>query len=141
MRAILSTIAVVGIVVLLALQGVRAHHAFSAEFDGDKPVLLVGTVTKLLWINPHLWIEMDVTGADGKVVNWSVEGGPPNTMVKRGWRREDLPPGVQIVVQGFRARDGSSTANGNTVTLPDGRTLFVGSSGSGAPYDRSGSGQ
>ena len=112
-----------------------AHHSFAAEFDGSKPVTLTGTVTKMDWINPHAWLHMDVKGPDGKVVSWMVEGGAPNALLRRGWNRNSVPPGTTVTVQGFRARDGSNRANGRDVTLPDGKKLFIGSPGTGAPGD------
>jgi hypothetical protein len=113
---------------------VSAHHSFAAEFDADKPVTLRGSVTKMEWSNPHAWIYLDVKEADGKVVNWGVETGAPNALLRRGFTKEYLKPGTAIVVEGFRAKDGSTRANGSTVTLPDGKKLFLGSSGNGAPY-------
>lgn len=121
--------------VMLAGAPLVAHHSFAAEFDGSKPVKLTGTVTKMDWINPHAWLHMDVKGPDGKVVNWMVEGGAPNALLRRGWNKNSLPAGTTVVVQGFRARDGSNRANGRDVTLPDGKKLFIGSPGTGAPGD------
>ena len=115
-----------------------AHHSFAAEFDGQKPVTLKGTITKMEWTNPHAWLHVDVTGTDGKVVAWMIEGGAPNALLRRGWNRESVAPGTAVVVQGFRARDGSNRASGGDVTLPDGRKLFIGSTGTGAPGDAGG---
>lgn len=128
-------IAAAALVVLAATAPVVAHHAFAAEFDGSKPVTLKGTVTKMEWINPHAWLHVDVPGPDGKVVSWMVEGGAPNALLRRGWNRNSVVPGTKVVVEGFRARDGSNRANGRDVTLPDGTKLFIGSSGTGAPTD------
>jgi hypothetical protein len=110
-----------------------AHHAFAAEFDANKPVTLKGTVTRMLWINPHPWIHIDVVGKDGKVEPWMIEASAPNALVRRGFTRDSLPIGSLIVVEGYRARDGSTRANGTALTFPDGRHLFIGSTGTGAP--------
>ena len=111
----------------------RAHHAFSAEFDANRPVILQGTVTKMDWVNPHSWIHIDVDRGNGKIEKWMVEGGTPNTLLRRGLRRTDLPPGTKIKVEGYQAKDGGLRANGRNITLPDGRALFLSNSGEGAP--------
>jgi hypothetical protein len=113
-----------------------AHHAFSAEFDEKKPLKLVGRVTKMDWINPHAWIHLDVKGEDGKVVSWMVELGPPNALLKRGWNKNSLPEGTEIVVDGYQSKDGELRLNGRDLTFPDGKKLFAGSSGTGAPDER-----
>src|SRR4051812_33477845 len=100
---------------LLAVVSVHAHHSFAAEFDAERPVQLKGTLTKLEWVNPHGWLYMDVADASGKVTNWSVEAGAPNALIRRGLRVDDFPIGAQIVVEGYRAKDGTPTANGMTV--------------------------
>jgi Family of unknown function (DUF6152) len=123
------------LLVCLGLTPVRAHHAFAAEFDADKPVKLQGTVTKMEWINPHTWIHIDVKTPNGKVESWMIEGGPPNALSRRGFTRDSLPVGTEILVEGFQAKDRSLRANGRDLTLADGRKLFVGSSGTGAPKD------
>ena len=128
-------LAVAGIVTLADGGSLVAHHAFAAEFDGSKPVTLRGSVTKMEWINPHAWVHMDVKGSDGSVVNWMVEGGAPNALLRRGWNKNSVLPGMAITVEGFRAKDGSNRANGRNVTLPSGQKLFIGSSGTGAPTD------
>jgi hypothetical protein len=111
----------------------RAHHSFSAEFDESKPITLQGKVTKMEWINPHSWIHMEVTGEDGKAVPWMIEAGTPNTMVRRGFTRDSLKAGAEIVVQGFLSKDGANRANGFSITFTDGRRLFVGGSAPGTP--------
>jgi hypothetical protein len=126
------------LVMLAAGAPVAAHHSFAAEFDGQKPVTLRGTITKMEWTNPHAWLHIDVKGPDGKVVSWMIEGGAPNALLRRGWNRESVATGTAIVVQGFRARDGSNRASGGDVTLPDGKKLFIGSAGTGAPGDTGG---
>lgn len=113
-----------------------AHHAFTAEFDAQQPITLHGTVTKVEWTNPHAWINLDVKGEDGQMVAWRVEAGAPNALLRRGFTKNYLPPGAEIVVQGFRAKDGSNRANGSNVTTPDGKRLFLGSSGTGSPDDK-----
>lgn len=127
--------AIVAVGLLLTTSLVRAHHAFSAEFDADKPVKLRGTVTRMEWVNPHSWIHIDVKKADGTVEEWMVEGGTPNTLLRRGFTKNSLQAGTEIVVDGFQSKDGSRRANGRDLTLPDGRALFFGSAGTGAPGD------
>jgi hypothetical protein len=118
-----------------------AHHAFAAEFDGKAPVLLRGKVTRIEWINPHAWVHINVTGADGKDVEWMVEGGTPNTLLRSGIDRNSLKAGQEIIVRGYQSKDRlcrpACKANGRDVTFPDGRKLFMGSSGTGAPKDGS----
>ena len=133
MRAALSVLAAAVGLVALSTAPAIAHHAFSAEFDANRPVMLTGTVTKMEWVNPHSWIHIDVRKADGSVEKWMVEGGTPNTLLRRGLTKKDLPPGTVIKVEGFQAKDGGMRANGRNLTLPDGRALFFGSSGTGAP--------
>ena len=113
-----------------------AHHSFAAEFDAAKPVKFTGTVTKMLWVNPHTWIYLDVKMPDGSVEEWMIEAGTPNTLLRRGFTKESLQPGTEIIVDGFQAKDGARRANGRDVTLPNGKVLFIGSSGTGAPDEK-----
>ena len=110
-----------------------AHHAFAGEFDASKPITLRGKVTRVEWINPHAWLHMDVVNSEGKVESWRIEAGSPNTLVRRGMTRDSIPTGTEIVVFGYRHRNGSNAANGRDVTLPDGSKLFLSSPGTGAP--------
>ncbi len=108
---------------------VVAHHGFSVEFDKDRPLTLTGTVTKMEFMNPHIYFYVDVKGQDGKVVNWAFEGGPPNVIYRQGWRKDTLKPGDVVTVKGFRAKDGTHLAACSTVKLPDGREVSAGSGG------------
>ena len=135
MRTKLSVM-LAGAALLVAAVPVLAHHSFAAEFDAKKPVKLQGTVTKMEWINPHAWIYLDVKNTDGSVTNWMVEAGAPNALLRRGWNKQSLPAGTEIIVEGYQAKDGAFRANGRDITFPDGKKLFVGSSGIGAPDER-----
>jgi hypothetical protein len=115
---------VVAFDVLLLSLPIRAHHSFAAQYDRNKPITLNGNVTKLEWMNPHIYFYMDVKDASGAVVKWSVEGGAPNTLYRAGWRRDSLKVGDVVTVEGFLARDGSKLANMSTVQLADGRRIF-----------------
>jgi hypothetical protein len=114
---------------------VDAHHAFASEFDARKPIALRGKITKMEWINPHAWMHLEVKTADGTVENWMIEAGPPGALVRRGWKKDSVVPGTEVLVEGYQAIDGSKRANGRDVTFPDGTRLFAGSSGTGAPRD------
>jgi hypothetical protein len=132
-----KTIAVMACAALIAgAAPAWAHHAFAAEFDAKRPVHLVGVVSKVELINPHAWIHVDVKGPDGKVTTWMVEAGSPNVLLRRGFTKTSVAPGTAVVVDGYQSKDGSLRANGKDITLPDGRKLFLGSSGTGAPYDQ-----
>jgi hypothetical protein len=128
-------VAGLGLLAALTATPVVAHHAFNAEFDAKRPVKFKGTVTKMVWVNPHAWIYVDVKKADGSVEEWMVEAGTPNTLLRRGLTRQSLPVGTEITVDGYQSKDGSLRANGRDLTLPNGQTLFIGSSGTGAPSD------
>ena len=121
-----SIIAVCGLA--LAAATARAHHAFSAEYDSDRPITLTGTVTLLEWTNPHARLYIDAPGDDGEIVNWDLELGPPNGLMRQGWRRDSLLPGTTVTVEGFRHREKPTVANARSVTLADGRRVFAGSS-------------
>ena len=133
----------IGIIVAAACLGgatsALAHHAFSAEFDGDAPVQLRGKVSRLQWINPHAWIHIAAEQQDGTTVEWMVEGGTPNALMRAGINRKSLTVGTEIIVTGYQSKDKrcrpACKANGRDMTLADGRKLFMGSSGTGAPRD------
>ena len=134
-----TKLALVGAVVALLVTGraapLSAHHAFAAEFDANKPVKFEGTVTKMQWTNPHVWLYVDVKKSDGKVENWAFEAGTPNVLFRRGFTKNALLPGTKVLVDGYQSKDGSHRANGRDITFADGRKLFLGSSGTGAPYE------
>ena len=126
---------VVGIGLVAATAQVVAHHAFAAEFDADRPVEFSGKVTRVEWVNPHVWIHIDVELDDGSTEEWAFEGGTPNVLFRRGFTRRSLMPGTDVRVDGYQAKDGTNRANGRDITFPDGTKLFLGSSGTGAPYE------
>jgi uncharacterized protein DUF6152 len=128
---------VLGMLALVAAAApARAHHAFASEFDSKKPVKFTATVTKMEWINPHAWMHVEVKKPDGTVENWMIEAGSPNSLFRRGINKNTVKPGMTVVVDGYQARDGSRRANGRDVTLPEGQKLFLGSQGTGAPYEK-----
>ena len=135
MRTRLSVV-IVGLGLLLAAVPVVAHHSFAAEYDAQKAVKFTGTVTTMEWINPHAWIHIDVKKPDGKTESWMIEAGAPNALLRRGFTKASLPVGTVITVEGYQAKDGANRANGRDITYQDGRKLFVGSSGTGAPDER-----
>jgi hypothetical protein len=138
-KSMRTRLAIIGSATALAISGwassAFAHHAFAAEFDANKAVNFKGTITKMEWTNPHSWLHVMVKQPDGTTVNWAIEAGTPNVLFRRGFTKETLVPGTEVVVDGYQAKDGSNRANGRDLTLPDGRQLFLGSSGTGAPYE------
>jgi len=122
--------------VLISASAAFAHHAFAAEFDINQPVKLQGKVQKMEWINPHAWIHVDVTGADGKTVTWMVEGGSPNILLRRGFTKDSLLPGTEVTVEGYRAKNGDLRANGSNITFKDGKRLFLGGSNPDDPENQ-----
>ena len=127
-----------GVALFLAGAPLWAHHAFAAEYDASKPITLQGKLTKLSWVNPHGWIYVDVKNPDGTTTNWAVEFGGPNALLRRGLRETDFPLGIELTVNGYLAKNGQKIINGTSVKLPDGRSLFTGSVGTGAPGDPGG---
>ena len=134
-RLAVCAVAAAGLCLLLTAGSVRAHHAFAAEFDANQPISLSGKVARVEWINPHSWIHIDVENDDGSVDRWMIEGGNPTALLRRGFTKASLPVGTEIMVEGYRAKGNPFRANGRDLTFPDGRKLFMGSSGTGAPRD------
>ena len=134
-KTILSVAGVAALLTLATSPG-WAHHSFAAEFDARQPVNFRGTVTRMQWTNPHVWIHVDVTQPDGAVEKWAIEAGTPNVLFRRGFTKESLAAGTEIIVDGYRAKDGSRRANGRNITFADGRTLFLGSPNTGAPVEQ-----
>jgi hypothetical protein len=126
-------VVVAGMGLLLSVAPVWGHHSFAAEFDNQKPVTLKGTVTKIDWMNPHIWIYVDVKDESGKVVSWQCEGGPPNSLTRNGWTKNALKQGDEVTIEGFRAKDATNTCDSRSVKLPDGRRVFAGSADDGGP--------
>ncbi len=131
----LVAIAGLGLSLVVSAASLSAHHAFAAEFDATKPLTLKGTVTKMEWTNPHSWIYIDVKGDDGATVMWMVEGGSPNALLRLGFTKSALPPGSEVVVEGFQSKDGTNRAVGQVIGFADGRKLFLGGSAPGARGD------
>ena len=125
---ILLSLGLAAAMIAAAVLPLAAHHAFSAEFDANKQVILKGNVKKMDWINPHAWLHVDVKEADGKLTSWAIELGPPNALIKRGWNTNSIPIGLAVVVEGYQAKDGTKKANGREITLADGKKLFAASS-------------
>ena len=125
-------ILVLALILALGAARATAHHSFAAEYDDKKPVKIAGKVVEMRWSNPHAWIYLDVTGTDGKVARWSFETGGANALFRRGWRKDDLPAGTDLVIDGWQARNGSNTVNARSITFKDGRRLFAGTSNTNA---------
>jgi hypothetical protein len=129
---------VAGLGLLLTAVPAMAHHSFAAEYDANKPLTLKGTVTKVDWMNPHIWFYLDVKDESGNVAHWQCEGGPPNTLTRNGWTKDALKIGDEVTVEGFKAKDGTNTCNSRSVKLPGGRSVFAGSAEDGGPNARRG---
>jgi len=132
---VIAVVAGLALGLWVTVASLSAHHAFAAEFDANKPLQMKGTVTKMEWLNPHVWLHMDVKMPNGEVENWAFEAGTPSVLFRRGLTRKSLLPGTVVIIDGYRAKDGSRRANGRDLTFEDGKKLFMGSSGTGAPYE------
>jgi hypothetical protein len=133
MGRVTISVAAVGVLLVLTAVPAWAHHAFAAEFDAKQPVKFRAVVTRMEWTNPHVWIHVEVKQPDGTVEKWAIEGGTPNVLFRRGFTKQALLPGTEILIDGYRAKDGSKRANGRDLTLPNGQTLFLGGSSPDAP--------
>jgi hypothetical protein len=133
MRSTLAVFVAGAALFVAASVPLAAHHSFAAEFDASKSVTLQGTVTKLDWMNPHIWIYLDTKDDSGTVAHWQCEGGPPNTLTRNGWSKDSLKTGDQVNIEGFRSKDGSNTCNARSVKLPSGKSVFAGSAEDGGP--------
>lgn len=132
-RLLVFVAAAVGVSMVLSAGPLYAHHAFASEYDAQKKVALKGTILKMQWINPHSWLHISVAEPDGKVAEWAVEFGNPNQLLHRGWRKDDLPAGAVVTVEGYLAKNGSKTVNARAVVLANGKELFTGSSSPDGP--------
>ncbi len=137
LQARIQTTAPIALAAMLALGGVQAsaHHAFGAEFDPNRPIIVRGPVVKIEWTNPHAWFHVEHTNEDGSKTVWMMEAGTPNTLLRRGIHRNSVPIGTEVIIDGYQSKDLSNRANGRQMTLVNGETLFMGSSGTGAPRD------
>ena len=135
MRTTILCAAVVTLGLVVSGATVSAHHAFSSEFDANRHVVFTGTVSKMMRVNPHAWIYVDVKKADGTTEEWMVEAGTPNTLLRRGFTKDSLRNGTEVIIEGYQAKNGAKRLNGRDVMLPDGKRMFLGSSGTGAPND------
>ena len=133
MRKSLSVVVAAAGLLMTAALPVRAHHSFAAEYDDKKPVTLQGTITKVEWMNPHIWIYLDGKDSSGKAAKWQCEGGAPNSLTRNGWNKNSLKVGDSVTIEGFLAKDGSNSCNSRSVVLPDGRSVFAGSTEDGGP--------
>jgi hypothetical protein len=124
------------LILAASASAVQAHHSFAAEFDVDKPLRLEGVVVKMEWVNPHSWLHIDVPKKDGTMERWRIEGGAPSALLRRGWNRNSLPPGTKVIVEAYQARNGEMYANARDILFPDGRKLYIGSSGPGAAPEK-----